>query len=748
MALADTAKLVASLELQDKFSNTASKFDRTVAGMEQKTGTLGRIGGRITSGVGTAVGNLQRIGLVAGGVLAANVAAGVQSLDKLENVETQTKAVLKSTSGAAGETADDIRKLAEQYENLNATVDDKVIQSGENLLLTFTAIDKKGFQPALQAALDMNQAMGGGEEGLQNTIIRVGKALQDPIRGATALRRVGVNLTEQQQKQIKTLVDSNRLYDAQQLILKELSKEFGGSFAAAGATATAKFAKFRDAIEDAQQSLATAFLPLLTKVADKLSTFLADPKVQAQIEDFGKGLASGLDQVVEFAGKLPWQQIGDSFKLAGQGAKIILDAFVGLPPWVQTAVLTGWGLNKLTGGALTGIVGELGKGLIGQFAARGATPANPLFVSDVTGGLGGGAAGAGGGLLGTAAKFIIGPAIAAELGNLIGHSLFFDPQVKPTVEVEKSQFAQFLERNQDDPQKLQHGLDAIQKGIDDLPPLAHILASDQTAELEKQRDLTQQALDAARKQQDAAFENNRQNEDLIDAAKRGATASERAAESSKTLEQKLVNDSSFRQHVTTPEQFLRLLRRTSEFGEKGTGTTIEQGRRTGRDPVGDAFVALARRLTPPALKSVEVQGEISRHIKALEQVQGRLLKEGNVAEARHAQRNIDKLGALIGVVDKTIPHFRELERKADQQKAQERETAAQTANHLRIMQSLERRTGDQTAIVARKNFSPKVHVNVTANTTVSVNDIVRSITHTNTAVGSGPGGPAPVGVLG
>jgi hypothetical protein len=42
----------------------------------------------------------------------------------------------------------------------------------------------------------------------------------------------------------------------------------------------------------------------------------------------------------------------------------LLQAFTSLPPWVQTAVITGWGLNKLTGGALGSIVGELGKGLI------------------------------------------------------------------------------------------------------------------------------------------------------------------------------------------------------------------------------------------------------------------------------------------------------------------------------------------------------------------------------------------------
>ena len=48
----------------------------------------------------------------------------------------------------------------------------------------------------------------------------------------------------------------------------------------------------------------------------------------------------------------------------GQGSKAALDLFTGLPPWVQTAVLTGWGLNKLTGGALGTIFTTLSTGLI------------------------------------------------------------------------------------------------------------------------------------------------------------------------------------------------------------------------------------------------------------------------------------------------------------------------------------------------------------------------------------------------
>jgi hypothetical protein len=50
--------------------------------------------------------------------------------------------------------------------------------------------------------------------------------------------------------------------------------------------------------------------------------------------------------------------------MAGKGAKAAFDLFTGLPPWVQTAVITGWGLNKLTGGALGSIIGQLGSGLI------------------------------------------------------------------------------------------------------------------------------------------------------------------------------------------------------------------------------------------------------------------------------------------------------------------------------------------------------------------------------------------------
>jgi hypothetical protein len=98
---------------------------------------------------------------------------------------------------------------------------------------------------------------------------------------------------------------------------------------------------------------------------------------------------------VGIARSLPWAQIGQSLQLAGAGAKAVIGAFMAMPAWVQTAVLTGWGLNKLTGGALSGIVGELGKGLIrGVLGLNAGVVHAKAGVVNVIGG-----AGAGGGLL-------------------------------------------------------------------------------------------------------------------------------------------------------------------------------------------------------------------------------------------------------------------------------------------------------------------------------------------------------------
>lgn len=420
--LADTAELAAHLALTGVAAYQAemAKVVRSNQVADKSMGNISKtalaVGGSIGKGISTAVRNVERLGVVAGGFLVAQVKFGIDSLVELEKVTAQTNAVIKSTHGVAGETAKAIIDLSNKYEDLNATIDNKVIQSAENLLLTFTSVRKNAFEPALQAALDMNQALGGGEGGLQGTIIQVGKALQDPILGLTALRRVGVNFSLEQQKQIKTLIAHNKLYEAQKLILAELTKEFGGSFAAAGKTATGTFATLGDAIEDVQAGLAKALLPALTDVAKELTSLVKDH--QGDIEAFGRSLGTGFKNAVAWAKTLDWKGIGDGLKTAAGAAKTLVDAFVHAPQWLQTAVITGWGLNKLTGGALTSIFGNVASGLL----SRGSSPMVPMYVQQVgVGGVGGV-----GGAAGKAASiaqgvFIVG--IAAEAADLIHGAL-------------------------------------------------------------------------------------------------------------------------------------------------------------------------------------------------------------------------------------------------------------------------------------------------------------------------------------
>jgi hypothetical protein len=363
VAAADTARLIASLELQNKLGPGVASALKDVGKLESR---LGRIGQHAQRGVQNAAANLTRLGVVAGGLLATQVYAGVKSLEELERVTNATEGVIKSTGSAAGVTAKEIRDMAQALEDVT-TADDKVIQGGQNLLLTFTNIGEEVFPQATKSMVDLGIAMAQGDVAnadFKASAIQIGKALNDPIKGITALTRVGVSFTEQQKEQIEAMVEAGDVAGAQTIILQELEREFGNAGKAAGQGFGADMRRFQDAVEGAQQALARGLLPLISRVSKELQTRLSDPAVLRGIEEFGEGLADGFDQALVVARQIPWATIGDAMKLAGQGAKAALGFFTSLPPWVQTAVITGWGLNKLTGGALGGIIGELGKGLI------------------------------------------------------------------------------------------------------------------------------------------------------------------------------------------------------------------------------------------------------------------------------------------------------------------------------------------------------------------------------------------------
>ena len=171
---------------------------------------------------GQAIQRLNRrfmmLGGIVGGIALAAVVRQSQAEKKLEGV-------LRATGGAAGYTFEQLKKMATQLQLLTNYGDETTL-SAMGILASFKQIKGNIFREAIKAAQDMSAVMG---TNLTSSILQVGKALNDPIIGATMLRRVGVSLTEQQMEQIKAFVKSNQLMRAQGVILAELKGEFGGA---------------------------------------------------------------------------------------------------------------------------------------------------------------------------------------------------------------------------------------------------------------------------------------------------------------------------------------------------------------------------------------------------------------------------------------------------------------------------------------------------------------------------------------
>lgn len=178
----------------------------------------------ITSGLKGMFGAIGGLGAVALGINAI-----YKSTIEAEKAQAQLNAVLRSTGGAAGLTAAELNKMADGFQAIT-TFDDEAITGAQALLLTFTNIGRDVFPQATQAILDMSTALG---QDLNSSTTLVGKALNDPIKGLTALTRVGVSFSQQQKDVITNLAETGRVAEAQVLILKELERQYGGSAEAA-----------------------------------------------------------------------------------------------------------------------------------------------------------------------------------------------------------------------------------------------------------------------------------------------------------------------------------------------------------------------------------------------------------------------------------------------------------------------------------------------------------------------------------
>lgn len=220
--------------------------------------------GQATKGIKDIQGSIKGILAAAGaGFGLAKAFSAVRESIALAEQEIQSQlrlaAVVKATGNAAGFSAEQIMAQASAFQDVTAFGNEEV-QDLQSVLLTFKGISGPAFEATTEAALDMATVLG---TDAKSAAIQLGKAMNDPILGATALSRAGVQFTGVQKEQIRAMQESGDLFGAQNIILKELQSQFSGAARAMTEGPIGALKQMKNATGDLWEDIGLNLVPIV-----------------------------------------------------------------------------------------------------------------------------------------------------------------------------------------------------------------------------------------------------------------------------------------------------------------------------------------------------------------------------------------------------------------------------------------------------------------------------------------------------
>jgi phage-related protein len=270
--------------MQKEAATMSNKFGAMGSKLQSVGKNIGKVGGSLTKGV--------TLPIIAGGAAMVAFAKGAEDA---EIANRKLGSVLDSMGYPQA-----TKRVSDYAESLERSlaVDADIIKAAQTKLATFknltASVGEAGgaFDRATVASLDLAAAGFGSAE---TNAVQLGKAMQDPIKGLTALGRAGVTFTEQEKAKIKTLVESGNLLAAQDIILKSIETQVGGT-AEAGASS---FEKMKLSLMQVADAIGLAVLPLINQLSD----FIANTFVPTVVPMIDRMVASftNLDPAVKIA---------------------------------------------------------------------------------------------------------------------------------------------------------------------------------------------------------------------------------------------------------------------------------------------------------------------------------------------------------------------------------------------------------------------------------------------------------------
>jgi hypothetical protein len=148
-----------------------------------------------------------------------------QAAMEVEQANARLGAVLKATGGAAGISANEIGRLSEAMQD-STLFDDEDVKNAAAELATFKNVHGAVFRQAIALSADLASVMGGD---LPSAALRLGKMLDEPLQNLESLSRAGVTFNDVEKAHIKTLLEHNRVGEAQAAVLDKITGKVGGA---------------------------------------------------------------------------------------------------------------------------------------------------------------------------------------------------------------------------------------------------------------------------------------------------------------------------------------------------------------------------------------------------------------------------------------------------------------------------------------------------------------------------------------
>ncbi len=225
------------------------------------------------------------VGLSAGAVFATFIRNTIDA----QKEQAQLEAVLRSTGEAAGFNSMQLNKMADMLAK-TTTHSAGEITNAQTRLLSYSSIVGEQFPRALQMAIDQSVRLG---ENIEQSAETIGKALEKPSEGVTALTKQGFKFEESQKRVMKRLEETGRLAESQKIVLDVMAESYDGAAQAARDTFGGALVGLKNQLNDVLTGdTGGEGIKGLTAAVNNLTDLLGDPSTKDGLAAFGEGLVN------------------------------------------------------------------------------------------------------------------------------------------------------------------------------------------------------------------------------------------------------------------------------------------------------------------------------------------------------------------------------------------------------------------------------------------------------------------------